>query len=59
MSKALQNLAIVSHVIPYCSEDRLFAYRPYAREIDVWADLKDAQSPAGRGNPGAPFGEYI
>jgi glycosyltransferase involved in cell wall biosynthesis len=39
MAKGFQNLVIVNHVVHYCSEDRLFAYGPYAREIDVWADL--------------------
>jgi glycosyltransferase involved in cell wall biosynthesis len=34
-------LVIVSHVIHYESEGHLYAYAPYAREIDVWADLFD------------------
>jgi glycosyltransferase involved in cell wall biosynthesis len=32
-------LVIVSHVTHYAWEGRLYAYSPYAREIDVWADL--------------------
>ena len=32
-------LVIVSHVIHYEHEGRLYAYGPYAREIDIWADL--------------------
>jgi glycosyltransferase involved in cell wall biosynthesis len=32
-------LLIVSHVVHYRHEGRLFAYGPYAREMDVWADL--------------------
>jgi glycosyltransferase involved in cell wall biosynthesis len=32
-------LLIVSHVVHYRFEGRLFAYGPYAREIDLWADL--------------------
>lgn len=32
-------LAIVSHVVHYHHDGRLFAYGPYAREIDVWASL--------------------
>ncbi|MCA2994748.1 MAG: hypothetical protein ING97_07360, partial [Gemmatimonas sp.] len=32
-------LAIVSHVVHYQHDGRLFAYGPYAREIDVWASL--------------------
>ncbi len=36
---APQRLLIVSHVIHYRHEGRLYAYGPYAREIDIWADL--------------------
>jgi glycosyltransferase involved in cell wall biosynthesis len=32
-------LLIVSHVIHYWHGGRLLAYGPYAREIDVWADI--------------------
>jgi glycosyltransferase involved in cell wall biosynthesis len=32
-------LLITSHVIHYSHDGRLFAYGPYAREIDLWADL--------------------
>lgn len=32
-------LLIVSHVIHYRQSGRLYAYGPYAREIDLWADL--------------------
>jgi len=32
-------LLITSHVIHYQHEGRLYAYGPYAREIDQWADL--------------------
>ena len=34
-----RDLLIVSHVVHYRHEGRLFAYGPYAREIDIWADL--------------------
>lgn len=34
-----RSVAIVSHVVHYCSGKRLYAYGPYAREIDIWADL--------------------
>ncbi|MGA7731705.1 MAG: glycosyltransferase [Chloroflexia bacterium] len=30
---------IVSHVTHYSHRNRLYAYEPYAREIDMWADL--------------------
>jgi glycosyltransferase involved in cell wall biosynthesis len=32
-------LLITSHVIHYAHGERLYAYGPYAREIDLWADL--------------------
>ncbi|MDT7604950.1 MAG: hypothetical protein QOF61_2947 [Acidobacteriota bacterium] len=35
----VQNLLIVSSAIHYRHGDGLFAYGPYAREIDIWADL--------------------
>jgi glycosyltransferase involved in cell wall biosynthesis len=34
-------LVIVSHVRHYRKSGRLYAYAPYAREIEVWADLFD------------------
>jgi len=34
-----RRLVIVSHVVHYAWDGRLHAYEPYAREIDVWADL--------------------
>lgn len=35
----IRHLLIVSHVIHYAWEGKLFAYGPYAREVDIWADL--------------------
>jgi glycosyltransferase involved in cell wall biosynthesis len=35
----LRRLLIVSHVVHYRRSDLLYAYGPYAREIDIWADL--------------------
>lgn len=35
----VQHLLIVSSAIHYRHGGRLFAYGPYAREIDIWADL--------------------
>ena len=32
-------LVVVSHVVHYRFEGRLFAYGPYAREIELWAEL--------------------
>jgi glycosyltransferase involved in cell wall biosynthesis len=47
-------LLITSHVIHYNHQGRLYAYGPYAREIDQWADLfSDVQiaSPCRRQTP--------
>ena len=38
-SSSPRTLLVVSHVVHYRDGGRLFAYAPYAREIDVWADL--------------------
>jgi glycosyltransferase involved in cell wall biosynthesis len=38
---APEKLLVVSHSVHYVHEGRLHAYAPYAREIDVWADLFD------------------
>jgi glycosyltransferase involved in cell wall biosynthesis len=34
-----QQLLIVSHVVHFQRDGKLFAYEPYAREIDVWATI--------------------
>lgn len=39
LAERLRVLLIVSHVVHYEYGGRLFAYGPYAREIDIWADL--------------------
>ena len=36
---SIHTLAVVSHVVHYRYAGRLAAYGPYAREIDIWADL--------------------
>jgi glycosyltransferase involved in cell wall biosynthesis len=36
---SIHTLAIVSHVVHYRHAGGLAAYGPYAREIDIWADL--------------------
>ena len=35
----IEKLVIISSAVHYRFEGRLFAYAPYAREIDLWADL--------------------
>lgn len=39
MIDPIDRLLIVSAAIHYRHEGRLYAYGPYAREIDIWADL--------------------
>jgi glycosyltransferase involved in cell wall biosynthesis len=36
-----QKLVIVSHVVHYKHGGRIYAYAPYAREIEIWAGLFD------------------
>jgi glycosyltransferase involved in cell wall biosynthesis len=36
---SIHTLVVVSHVVHYRHSGRLSAYGPYAREIDIWADL--------------------
>ena len=35
----MSNILIISHVIHYEWEGRLWAYGPYALEINVWAEI--------------------
>lgn len=39
MHRTIERLLVVSHVVHYQCDGRLFAYGPYSREIDVWAEL--------------------
>ncbi len=39
MPPSVNTLLIVSHVVHYREGGQLYAYAPYAREIDIWADL--------------------
>ena len=34
-------LCVISHVVHFEFENQIFAYGPYAREIEIWADLFD------------------
>src|ERR1019366_9170900 len=34
-------LGVVSNVVHYATSEGLYAYGPYARELDIWADLFD------------------
>lgn len=35
----IEKLLVVTHVVHYQWDSQLFAYGPYAREIDIWADI--------------------
>lgn len=39
MARSPRRLLVVSHVMHYRHDGQLFAYGPYSREIDIWADL--------------------
>jgi glycosyltransferase involved in cell wall biosynthesis len=39
LQNKIKNLLIVSHVVHYQYKGRLFAYEPYLREIEKWAEL--------------------
>lgn len=40
-SRFPEKLVVVSHVVHYRSGGNLYAYAPYAREIEIWADMFD------------------
>jgi glycosyltransferase involved in cell wall biosynthesis len=40
-SRIREKLVIVSHVVHYKFGGRLYAYAPYAREIEIWGDMFD------------------
>lgn len=35
----MKRLVVLSHVVHYRHDGKLYAFGPYAREIDIWADL--------------------
>jgi glycosyltransferase involved in cell wall biosynthesis len=39
MKQQIKTVLVVSHVRHYMYEKKLYAYGPYAREIDIWADI--------------------
>ena len=39
MNSGITKLLILSHVRHYEWQNKIYAYGPYAREIDIWADL--------------------
>jgi glycosyltransferase involved in cell wall biosynthesis len=39
MASQISKLLIVSHVRHYSHDGKIYAYGPYTREIDIWADL--------------------
>jgi glycosyltransferase involved in cell wall biosynthesis len=55
-ARELRRLVIVSHVTHYRANGALYAYGPYAREIDIWADLfpeVEIAAPCRRADPPA------
>lgn len=56
--KALR-LLVVSHAPHYRVGDQLFAYGPYVREIDLWADLFDELVIAAPYEIAQPPGDYL
>lgn len=55
----VQNLLIVSSAIHYRHGGGLFAYGPYAREIDIWADIFPRVSIAAPCRDEAPPGDCL
>ena len=55
----IQKLLVVSHVVHYQRGDRIYAYGPYAREIDIWADLFPRLAIASPVRSGDPPGDCI
>ncbi len=52
-------LTVVSHVAHYRWENRFWAYGPYGREIDIWADLFDEVRIAAPLIDGQPPGDNL
>lgn len=57
MTRKLGDLVVVSHVAHHDWRGRLWAYAPYARELEVWADLFPRLLIAAPARPGAPPGD--
>ena len=58
-AERVKTLVVVSHVVHYRHAGQLWAYGPYAREIDIWADLFPAVSIAAPCRDAAPPGDCI
>lgn len=54
---AIETLVIASHVVHHQQRDRLWAYAPYAREIELWADLFPRVIIASPRDPAPPPGD--
>jgi glycosyltransferase involved in cell wall biosynthesis len=57
--KQISRLVVISHVPHYFKEGQFWAYGPYAREIDVWADLFPTLTIAAPLRPGAPGADCV
>jgi glycosyltransferase involved in cell wall biosynthesis len=58
-SPSIDTLVVVSHVVHYRHDGALFAYGPYAREIDIWADLFPQLVIAAPCRDAAPTGDCL
>src|SRR5687768_9124751 len=56
---SIETLLVVSHVVHYRHEGRLFAHGPYTREIEIWADLFPRVVIAAPGRDGRPSSDCI
>jgi glycosyltransferase involved in cell wall biosynthesis len=57
--KPIRNLLVVSHVRHYRYKGRLYAHGPYAREIEIWADLFPRVTIASPCLEGTPSGDCL
>src|SRR5437773_489366 len=57
--KRVNRLLIVSHVTHYRDAGKLYAYGPYSREIDIWADLFAEVVIAAPCRDAAPPGDWL
>jgi len=52
-------LVVVTSVVHYSHQGQLYAYGPYARELEVWADLFEAVTVAGPLRHARPAGDCL
>ena len=57
--RAVRTICVVSSVVHHRHEGRLFAFGPYAREIDAWADLFEGVCISAPASDAAPPGDAL